>query len=177
VKRLALAALFASCAAPSAAHVSAPSHRPMGAEWRDFPTVPRTTTTARASRSAGVARREAVIHTPPQGRRGSSAPTSSSSTSAPPARTDGGEPATPPRVAPPVSPNWAALRNCESGGDYANKRSATFRGAYQFSRTAWVSVGGSGDPADASPAEQDMRAQRLYERRGRTPWPYCGRLL
>ena len=36
------------------------------------------------------------------------------------------------------------------------------------------SVGGSGDPAAASPAEQDMRAQMLYEQSGSSPWPVCG---
>lgn len=90
-----------------------------------------------------------------------------------------------PRVAPPranrgaprTSPNWAALRRCESGGNYANKRNPTYRGAYQFSRSTWRSVGGTGDPADAPPAEQDMRAAMLLARSGRGQWPVCGRLL
>lgn len=73
--------------------------------------------------------------------------------------------------------DWAALRQCESGGDYANRRNRTYRGGYQFSRATWASVGGSGDPADASPAEQDMRAEMLYQRSGRGQWPVCGRLL
>lgn len=77
----------------------------------------------------------------------------------------------------PVGPNWAALRQCESGGDYHNRRNGTYRGAYQFSRSTWASVGGKGDPADAAPAEQDMRATVLYQRRGRAPWPNCGRWL
>lgn len=70
---------------------------------------------------------------------------------------------------------FAKIRQCESGGNYANKKNPTYRGAYQFSYGTWASVGGSGDPADASPAEQDMRAQMLYARRGASPWPVCGR--
>jgi uncharacterized protein YabE (DUF348 family) len=72
--------------------------------------------------------------------------------------------------------NWAALRKCESGGNYQS-RTPPFYGAYQFMLGTWASVGGTGNPADASPAEQDYRAQLLYKRSGRAPWPYCGRFL
>lgn len=72
---------------------------------------------------------------------------------------------------------WDALRECESGNNYADSDSSTYRGAYQFDAGTWASVGGSGDPADASPAEQDARAQRLYAERGTAPWPNCGRHL
>jgi hypothetical protein len=69
----------------------------------------------------------------------------------------------------------ASIRACESGGDYgAVSSSGTYRGAYQFDHATWQSVGGSGDPAAASPAEQDMRAQMLYEQSGSSPWPVCG---
>ena len=69
----------------------------------------------------------------------------------------------------------ASIRACESGGDYgAVSSSGTYRGAYQFDDATWQSVGGSGDPAAASPAEQDMRAQMLYEQSGSSPWPVCG---
>lgn len=73
--------------------------------------------------------------------------------------------------------DWEALRACESGGDYANKNNPTYRGAYQFSYSTWASVGGEGDPADAPPDEQDMRARMLYERSGAGQWPVCGRYL
>lgn len=73
--------------------------------------------------------------------------------------------------------NWAALRRCESGGRYDARNGMGNFGAYQFDIPTWRSVGGAGNPADASPAEQDMRAQMLYDRRGRQPWPHCGRLL
>jgi hypothetical protein len=52
--------------------------------------------------------------------------------------------------------------------------SGTYRGAYQFSQTTWESVGGTGDPAAAPPAEQDARAAALYSQQGSSPWPNCG---
>lgn len=73
---------------------------------------------------------------------------------------------------------WARLRDCESGGDYGIvSRSGRYRGAYQFDQRTWESVGGTGDPADASPEEQDMRARLLYQQRGARAWPHCGRYL
>lgn len=70
----------------------------------------------------------------------------------------------------------ASIRACESGGDYgAVNPSGKYRGAYQFDRATWAGVGGTGDPAAASPAEQDLRAELLYEQRGAAPWPVCGR--
>jgi hypothetical protein len=68
-----------------------------------------------------------------------------------------------------------AIKACESGGDYtAVSPSGTYRGAYQFDHATWQGVGGTGDPAAASPAEQDMRAQMLYDQSGPSPWPVCG---
>jgi hypothetical protein len=75
-------------------------------------------------------------------------------------------------------PGWDALRKCESGGNYgAVDPSGTYRGAYQFDRRTWAGLGGTGDPAAASPAEQDYRAQLLFNQRGAQPWPVCGRSL
>ena len=74
--------------------------------------------------------------------------------------------------------NWAALAACESGGDpRATNPSGKYRGLYQFDLATWRSVGGTGDPAAASVAEQTRRAQILFDRRGRSPWPECGRRL
>jgi hypothetical protein len=80
---------------------------------------------------------------------------------------------------------WAALRRCESGGDYgAVSSSGTYRGAYQFSRSTWNSVASSSyphlvgvDPAAASAADQDAMAMALYRSSGSSPWPHCGRHL
>lgn len=89
-----------------------------------------------------------------------------------------------PPFVPPAPPSadqadgWAMLRDCESGGNYsAIGGGGMYRGAYQFAQSTWESVGGVGDPATASPAEQDYRARVLYERSGRGQWPLCGRYL
>lgn len=78
----------------------------------------------------------------------------------------------------PSYAQWSALRQCESSGNYqAVSPSGLYRGAYQFDLGTWASVGGSGDPAVASPAEQDHRAQVLWSQRGPSPWPVCGQYL
>lgn len=81
-----------------------------------------------------------------------------------------------PSALPTASTKLDRIRACESGGDYtAVSADGRYRGAYQFTRGTWASVGGTGDPAGASPAEQDTRAQILYDQAGTTPWPNCGR--
>lgn len=66
---------------------------------------------------------------------------------------------------------FARIRQRESGGNYAENTGNGYYGAYQFNLGTWRGVGGSGLPSDASPAEQDMRAQMLYNQRGCSPWP------
>jgi hypothetical protein len=69
----------------------------------------------------------------------------------------------------------AQIAACESGGDpTAMSADGRYFGKYQFSRATWRSVGGRGNPAQASEAEQDRRAAILVERRGTAPWPNCG---
>jgi len=63
---------------------------------------------------------------------------------------------------------------CESGGDPAAVNAAGYYGKYQFSPPTWAAVGGSGNPADASEAEQDYRAAVLYNTSGSGQWPVCG---
>ena len=85
----------------------------------------------------------------------------------------------------PSGEAWAALRECESGGDYSiASSSGRYRGAYQFARTTWDSVAERHnpslvgvDPATASPVEQDAMALALYREAGSGPWPVCGRHL
>lgn len=76
---------------------------------------------------------------------------------------------------------WNELANCESGGnpravndDYAAE---SYYGLFQFSLSTWASVGGSGNPIDASPEEQLERAQELQARSGWGPWPQCAASL
>ncbi len=72
--------------------------------------------------------------------------------------------------------NWAALARCESGGNPRAVNPAGYYGLYQFSLSTWRSVGGSGNPIDASPAEQLLRAKILYKKAGAGQWG-CGRHL
>ncbi len=73
--------------------------------------------------------------------------------------------------------NWAALAECESSGNPRAVNPAGYYGLYQFSLSTWASVGGSGNPVDASVAEQTNRAQILYNKAGAGQWPHCGRYL
>jgi hypothetical protein len=66
---------------------------------------------------------------------------------------------------------------CESGGDPhsteapgGNGGPLGHYGLFQFDIPTWESVGGHGDPRDASPEEQWMRAYLLYRQRGFQPW-------
>ncbi len=99
-------------------------------------------------------------------------------------------PPPPPPPAPPSSgptaAQWAALRNCESSGNYAVvSANGRYFGAYQFSISTWngiASSSGRGDlvgiqPNHAAPADQDAMAYALYARHGASQWPGCGRHL
>ena len=85
----------------------------------------------------------------------------------------------------PSDAGLAALRACESSGNYASVNSSgTYRGAYQFSQQTWNSIASryhawlvGVDPAAASPADQDAQARALYVVSGRGQWPHCGRNL
>jgi len=79
-------------------------------------------------------------------------------------------------VSAPAGGTLSSIAQCESGGNPgAVSPSGQYRGKYQFDYQTWNSVGGSGDPAAASEAEQDKRAAILYSQRGAAPWPICGR--
>jgi membrane protein involved in colicin uptake len=80
-----------------------------------------------------------------------------------------------------------AVANCESGGGPGDNSSSYDGNAYlrdpnghygkwQFDYSTWRDVGGSGNPASASIAEQDARAYRLYLQRGWQPWQ-CARMV
>ena len=74
-----------------------------------------------------------------------------------------------------MSSHLQAIAACESGGNpRAVSPGGTYRGKYQFHPSTWQAVGGTGDPAAAPEAEQDMRAAILYARAGPGSWPVCG---
>ena len=98
-------------------------------------------------------------------------------------------PYAPPAPDGPTEQQWNDLRRCESTNNYqAVSPSGTYRGAYQFSQATWDFISGISahvevhhlfglDPINASPAEQDLMAQTLYNYWGRGQWPECGRFL
>jgi peptidoglycan hydrolase-like protein with peptidoglycan-binding domain len=66
------------------------------------------------------------------------------------------------------------IAECESGGNpRAISPGGQYRGKYQFSRSTWRGLGGSGDPADAPEWLQDRMALKLYRLSGTAPWPNC----
>ena len=67
--------------------------------------------------------------------------------------------------------DWNRLAMLESGGNPSANTGNGYYGLYQFDLQTWRSVGGKGLPSDASAEEQTMRAQKLYEQRGTSPWP------
>ncbi len=72
---------------------------------------------------------------------------------------------------------WAAIAQCESGGNPSMNSGNGYYGMYQFSLPTWQSVGGVGLPSDASAAEQTQRAQILQQRSGWGQWPACSARL
>ncbi|WCB93815.1 transglycosylase [Baekduia alba] len=73
-----------------------------------------------------------------------------------------------------ASPALEAIAACESGGNPRTDTGNGFYGKYQFTLDTWQAVGGSGNPARASEAEQDRRAAQLMARAGAGQWPVCG---
>ena len=71
---------------------------------------------------------------------------------------------------------WAAIAQCESGGNPSINTGNGYYGMYQFSLPTWRSVGGSGLPSDASVEEQTMRARMLQQRSGWGQWGCAYRL-
>ena len=76
-----------------------------------------------------------------------------------------------------MSAAWRKVAQCESSGNPRAVNPAGYYGLFQFDLRTWRSVGGSGNPVNASASEQYLRAKRLYAQRGASPWPVCGRYL
>ncbi len=67
------------------------------------------------------------------------------------------------------------IKHDESGGSYTEVNpSSGAGGAYQFLPSTWRSNGGQGLPQNASPAEQDRIAQKVYAEQGTAPWRASG---
>jgi peptidoglycan hydrolase CwlO-like protein len=70
--------------------------------------------------------------------------------------------------------DWAipqAIVMCESGGNFnAVNPSSGAGGAYQILPSTWELYGGSGDPQDASPAQQSQVASQIWADSGPSAW-------
>jgi len=77
----------------------------------------------------------------------------------------------------PASADLAALRDCESGGNYRANTGNGYSGAYQFSASTWQTLGYRGRASDAAPELQDEAALRLASTTGWSQWPACARQL
>ena len=72
---------------------------------------------------------------------------------------------------------FAALRKCESGGNYKTATGNGYYGAYQFDPRTWRALGYSGLPSEAAPEVQDEAARKLLAKAGWGQWPACSRKL
>lgn len=78
------------------------------------------------------------------------------------------------RDATTADPVLERIAACESGGDpTAVSADGQYHGKYQFSMQTWSEMGGTGNPAQASEAEQDRLAAKLLRQVGTSPWPNC----
>lgn len=68
---------------------------------------------------------------------------------------------------------WDALAQCESGGNWSINTGNGYYGGLQFSLSTWQAYGGSGNPADASRAEQIRVAENTLAGQGWGAWPSC----
>ena len=76
-----------------------------------------------------------------------------------------------------LASDFAALRSCESSGNYEDNTGNGYYGAYQFSLSTWDGLGESGLPSQAPPDVQDAAAYTLYRQSGWAPWPACSAIL
>ncbi|HEX6356128.1 transglycosylase family protein [Actinophytocola sp.] len=71
--------------------------------------------------------------------------------------------------------NWDAIAECESGGNWSINTGNGYYGGLQFSLSTWQANGGSGNPANASRAEQIRVANNVLQSQGIGAWPVCGK--
>jgi hypothetical protein len=76
--------------------------------------------------------------------------------------------------AAPAAPNWDAVAQCESGGNWQANTGNGEYGGLQFKPGTWARYGGVGNPAAASREEQIAVANRVLADQGLEAWPKCG---
>jgi hypothetical protein len=76
-----------------------------------------------------------------------------------------------------LAADFVAIRNCEASDDYSLNTGNGYYGAYQFSYSTWIGLGGTGLASNASPAQQDAAAYKLYSSSGWSAWPECAAIV
>lgn len=72
------------------------------------------------------------------------------------------------------TPNWDAVAQCESGGNWGANTGNGAYGGLQFKPATWAQYGGVGNPATASREQQIAVANRVLADQGLDAWPKCG---
>ncbi len=72
------------------------------------------------------------------------------------------------------TPNWDAIAQCESGGNWAANTGNSEYGGLQFKPGTWAEYGGAGNPAAATREQQIAVANRVFAQEGVEAWPKCG---
>lgn len=72
------------------------------------------------------------------------------------------------------TPNWDAVAQCESGGNWQANTGNGEYGGLQFKPGTWTQYGGVGNPAAASREQQIAVANRVFADQGVEAWPKCG---
>ena len=71
-------------------------------------------------------------------------------------------------------PNWDAIAQCESGGNWQANTGNGEYGGLQFKPGTWAEYGGVGNPAAATREQQIAVANRVFAEQGVEAWPKCG---
>ena len=82
--------------------------------------------------------------------------------------------------AAPSSGTWAALAQCESGGNWHINTGNGYYGGLQFSASSWLGAGGGAYApvaSDATPEQQIAVAEKLRANGGWGHWPSCAAKL
>lgn len=80
-------------------------------------------------------------------------------------------------LAPTASadPNWDAIAQCESGGNWATNTGNGFHGGLQFTPSTWRAYGGTGAAENSSRDVQIAVARKVLAAQGIKAWPVCGK--
>jgi nucleoid-associated protein YgaU len=77
-----------------------------------------------------------------------------------------------------AAPNWDALAQCESGGNWSISTGNGYYGGLQFSPSTWAGYGGTQYASTAAGATREQQiaiAERVLAGQGAGAWPACTR--